>query len=530
MMRLRTAILALLPLLAAPERPVTIHLAGDSTMASKRPEKRPETGWGEYLAAAFDSTRVRVVNHAQNGRSTRTFIAEGRWQAIVDSLRSGDWVFIQFGHNDQSREKVDRYTPPDDFRRNLERMVREARAKGATPVLLTPVMRRRFDSTGVFYDVHGEYPDLTRRVSYDLKVPLLDMHRSSERLLREYGADRSRSLFLQLKSGEHPNYPEGIEDNTHFSPQGAALMSSLAVDGIRALGLDIARHLRPGTGTNSAGTPASAPAAAPADCFAELKRTAPRRARTLGAFVSPSRDGDKLQRPWADSLATRVAAELRLPDSLDTPFITRGDPDVGDENDEGKARWATIAPNLLVRVEAGRSGEPTARLLTSSMDPALDAAVRQAVERALSGVPAVKGLRPVDVELLVMPLPGSRGERTVRKAEQERRLVARPVAERMLPHVRQTTAPRLLPYSRPPVYPPELRRRGRKGSVKLRFLIDARGHVVPGSTVVLEATEPEFASAALEALPAARFDPAVAEGTCPVATPVQQPFHFRIGR
>ena len=244
MMRFHTALLATLLLVAAPARPVAVHLAGDSTMAAKRPEKRPETGWGEFLQAAFDSARVRVVNHAQNGRSTRTFIAEGRWQAIVDSLRPGDWVLIQFGHNDQSKEKVDRYTPPDDFRANLARMVREARAEGANPVLLTPVMRRRFDSTGTFYDVHGEYPDLTRRVAMELGVPLIDVHRSSERVLRELGAERSRALFLQLKAGEHPNYPQGVEDNTHFSPAGARVMAQLVIDAIRDSGLPLASELR----------------------------------------------------------------------------------------------------------------------------------------------------------------------------------------------------------------------------------------------------------------------------------------------
>lgn len=244
MMQFRTALLTLLALAVVPQRPVTLYLAGDSTMAAKRVSKRPETGWGEHLQGAFDSTRVRVANHAQNGRSTRTFIDEGRWQAIVDSLRPGDWVFIQFGHNDQSRDKVDRYTPPDDFRRNLERMVSDARARDATPVLLTPVMRRRFRPTGEFYDTHREYPDLTRRVARELGVPLLDMHRASERMLREYGAERSRSLFLQLGPGEHPNYPQGVDDNTHFSPEGAAVMARLAVEEIRATGLAIASHLR----------------------------------------------------------------------------------------------------------------------------------------------------------------------------------------------------------------------------------------------------------------------------------------------
>lgn len=247
-MQLRTVLLVPLSLaVAAPSRPVTVYLAGDSTMAAKRPEKRPETGWGEMLQASFDSSQVRIANHAQNGRSTRTFIAEGRWQAIVDSLRAGDHVFIQFGHNDQAKSKVERYTPPDAFRQNLTRFVADVRAKGATPVLLTPVMRRRFDSTGTFYDTHHEYPDLTRRVAAEQGVALIDMHRASERVLREQGVERSRRLFLQLAPGAHPNYPRGVDDNTHFSPEGAAVMARLAVEGIREAGLEIAAFLREGT-------------------------------------------------------------------------------------------------------------------------------------------------------------------------------------------------------------------------------------------------------------------------------------------
>jgi lysophospholipase L1-like esterase len=241
---IRVATLALTTcVISAPPARITVHLAGDSTMAEKLPEKRPETGWGERLQEHFDSSRVRIVNHARNGRSTRTFIEEGRWQAIVDSLRPGDYVFIQFGHNDESKDKVDRYTPPDAYKANLRRFVADARAKRAIPVLLTPVVRRRFDSTGTFYDVHGEYPDLVRAVAAELRVPLLDMHRRSEALLRSYGPDRSRALFLQLRAGEHPNYPAGIEDNTHFSPTGAALMADLAVAAITDARLPLAKLL-----------------------------------------------------------------------------------------------------------------------------------------------------------------------------------------------------------------------------------------------------------------------------------------------
>jgi lysophospholipase L1-like esterase len=226
------------------DEPVTVFIAGDSTAAPKLETKRPETGWGEQLQKHFDEKRVRIDNQAANGRSTRTFISEGRWQALIDKVRAGDYVLIQFGHNDQSKEKVDRFTPPDDFRHNLERFVAEVRAKRATPVLLTPVMRRRFDKDGKFYDTHGEYPDLTRRVAAEQKVPLIDMHRMSEKVLVKYGPEESRKLFLQLKPGENPNYPQGVEDNTHFSPAGADVMASLAVEGIREQRLGLAKFLK----------------------------------------------------------------------------------------------------------------------------------------------------------------------------------------------------------------------------------------------------------------------------------------------
>jgi lysophospholipase L1-like esterase len=239
--------LLLVPLLAAfvLDRPVTVFIAGDSTAAQKLVTRRPETGWGERLQQHFDIDAVRVQNHARNGRSTRTFVAEGRWQAVVDELRPGDYVLIQFGHNDGSPDKVDRYTPPADYRRNLARFVAEARARRANPVLMTPVVRRRFDDACRFYDTHGEYPDLVRSVAAELGVPLIDMHRASERVLREHGAERSRGLFLHLAPGEHANHPAGLRDDTHFSPAGAERMAELAVQGIRDAVPALAAHLVP---------------------------------------------------------------------------------------------------------------------------------------------------------------------------------------------------------------------------------------------------------------------------------------------
>lgn len=230
--------------ISAQKKPITIYLAGGSTLAEKLPEKRPETGWGEKLGQYFDEKKVKIDNRAMNGRSTRTFISEGRWQKIIDDLKRGDYVFIEFGHNDESKEKVDRYTPPEDFKKNLEKFVSEVRAKKAIPILLTPVMRRKFDADGNFVDTHGEYPDLTRKVAKDLKVPLIDMHRASEKVLKDLGAEKSRTLFLQLKAGENANYPNGVEDNTHFDPTGAEEMAKLAVEAIKTQKIGLQKYLR----------------------------------------------------------------------------------------------------------------------------------------------------------------------------------------------------------------------------------------------------------------------------------------------
>jgi lysophospholipase L1-like esterase len=226
------------------QAPITVYIAGDSTAAEKAADKRPETGWGEMLGQYFRASEVRIANRALNGRSTKSFVSEGHWRAITDSLQAGDYVFIQFGHNDESPDKGDRYSPPDTFKANLARMVSDVRAKGGIPVLFTPVYRRKFDATGRIEDTHGQYPDLTRSVATSLGVPLVDMHRASAEIIASYGADSSAKLFLQLEKGENPNYPDGVHDNTHFRPLGAELMARAAVEGIRALLPALGAHLK----------------------------------------------------------------------------------------------------------------------------------------------------------------------------------------------------------------------------------------------------------------------------------------------
>lgn len=239
-----TACLALAPCANADGIPLRLHLAGDSTLSDKLPEKRPETGWGEAVAGLFEPGSVLVINHARNGRSTRTFIEEGRWAALLASAAPGDHVFLQFGHNDASKSKPDRYTPLPEYRANLERFVREARAAGLQPLLLTPLARRRFDEEGHPQNSHGAYPDAVRALALELDVPLIDAERLSEALLRRAGVDASRHFFLHLPADAHPNYPGGLQDDTHFSPAGAAAVAMEIAAALRAQTHPLARHLQ----------------------------------------------------------------------------------------------------------------------------------------------------------------------------------------------------------------------------------------------------------------------------------------------
>jgi lysophospholipase L1-like esterase len=230
------------PIVAPQARNIKVYLVGDSTMSIKEVRAYPETGWGMPFAYFFDAT-VTVDNRAKNGRSTKTFISEGLWQPVADDLKEGDYVFIQFGHNDEVKEKVDRYTPPDDYKANLIRFIAETRARKANPVLLTPVTRRRFDPAGHIMETHEIYSNLVRSVAKEQNVPLIDLDKKSQALLQQYGAENSKLLFDWLEPGEHPNYPEGKQDDTHFNELGARRISELVLAEIKALHLELADHI-----------------------------------------------------------------------------------------------------------------------------------------------------------------------------------------------------------------------------------------------------------------------------------------------
>lgn len=224
-----------------PPKKTKVWLIGDSTMSIKETTAYPETGWGMPFVYFFDSS-IAVDNRAKNGRSTQSFIDEGLWQAVIDNLNEGDYVFIQFGHNDEVPTKKT-YTTEEQFKNNLIRYVNESRSKKAIPVLLTPVARRKFDSTGHIVGTHEVYSQIVRSVAKQLNVPFIDLDKKSQSLLQQLGSENSKFLYNHLQPGEHPNYPDGKIDDTHFNEFGARRMAELVLDGIKELHLELSNHL-----------------------------------------------------------------------------------------------------------------------------------------------------------------------------------------------------------------------------------------------------------------------------------------------
>ena len=238
---------------------ITIFTIGDSTMANKPLEGgNPERGWGQMLSRYF-SEEIVIDNHAVNGRSSKSFIDEGRWDKVLAKLKKGDYVFIQFGHNDEKPDEKRHTDPGTTFDANLKRFVEEARAKGAIPVLFNSIVRRNFGEanadavakavvqddiregidpnvpqaevkTGArLIDTHGAYLDSPRNVARELEVPFVDLNRVTHDLVEQMGPEASKQLFVWVAPNTVPALPKGREDNTHLNVRGAATVAWLAV-------------------------------------------------------------------------------------------------------------------------------------------------------------------------------------------------------------------------------------------------------------------------------------------------------------
>jgi lysophospholipase L1-like esterase len=244
---MRKKILLLVPivlclaLMSFKKEKMTIWMIGDSTMSVKKEKAYPETGWGMPFADYFND-KVSVENKAMNGRSTLSFITEKRWQEVYEGLKEGDYLIIEFGHNDEKVDKPGVGTTPEQYKINLAKFVTEARSKKAIPILMTPIARRNFKD-GQLMDTHKGYPDVVRSLADSLHVPMIDMQRKTEKLLTQYGEEKSMALFNYVDSG-HVNYPQGKKDNTHLSPVGAKAVADCAAEGLKALKLPLAKYLK----------------------------------------------------------------------------------------------------------------------------------------------------------------------------------------------------------------------------------------------------------------------------------------------
>jgi lysophospholipase L1-like esterase len=228
-------IVLLTPLLQAK---ITIFTIGDSTMAN-RSSGDVEQGWGTLFSKFVDLSEVEIKNHAINGYSTKSFINDGKWMTVYNSLKEGDYVFIQFGHNDAKTDASLHAAPYTGYQINLRKFITETRSKGAIPVLLTSIVRRSFDNRGLISSTHGDYPKAARDISKEMNVALIDMEQKTAMIENIAGLIGSR-IFHDFRPGTEI-------DNTHLGYLGAYVVARLVADGIRELNLQIPLNTKPET-------------------------------------------------------------------------------------------------------------------------------------------------------------------------------------------------------------------------------------------------------------------------------------------
>lgn len=231
---------------------ITIFMIGDSTMANKDISGgKMERGWGMMLKNFFTED-VIVDNHALNGRSSKSFISEGHWQKVVEKIKPGDYVFIQFGHNDEKDDPKRHTDPGTTFDENLRKFVKETRMRGGIPVLFNSVVRRIFTNSttavadddtrsnssadlvegDTLVDTHGDYLLSPRNVARELDVPFVDANKITLDLEQGLGPDKSKKLHMWYLPNEVPSLPKGRQDNTHYNVYGAYVVAGLLADAV----------------------------------------------------------------------------------------------------------------------------------------------------------------------------------------------------------------------------------------------------------------------------------------------------------
>lgn len=204
-----------------------ILIAGDSTASSYPAERAPQTGWGQALPY-FIADDIEVLNRAVSGRSTRSYIGEGKWQALVEELRTGDIVLVSFGHNDSRDDAPERYAPADGaYRENLLGFIIDVRSKGAVPIVVSPAARRLWEGPAMV-ETHGLYALNARLAAEQSSAPFIDLSNLSIAYFETLGREETKRDFLWLTPDDaNTRFPDGVEDNTHFSELGACGVARL---------------------------------------------------------------------------------------------------------------------------------------------------------------------------------------------------------------------------------------------------------------------------------------------------------------
>ncbi|MGF7034033.1 lysophospholipase L1-like esterase [Paenibacillus mucilaginosus] len=221
----------------------TAYLAGDSTVQTYNSRFYPQAGWGQKIGDYF-TDGVIFANRAIGGRSSRSFVNDGRLDTILNEIRPGDYLFVQFGHNDAS-SNPERYAAPyTTYKEYLKMYLDGAKQRGATPVLVTPVGRRSWDANGLFKNDFPDHYAAMKQVAEEQNVQLLDLNARSIAFYNTVGIEETKALFLWLEPGVYPNFPNGVQDNTHFKEEGAVQIARLVTEGIRDLQLGIAAFIK----------------------------------------------------------------------------------------------------------------------------------------------------------------------------------------------------------------------------------------------------------------------------------------------
>jgi len=219
----------------------TLWLCGNSTVVDQ--DYEPWASWGQMITRWFTAD-VAVANYAESGETATSFIAAGRLKKIVSLMKEGDYLFMEFGHNDQ-KEKRPGSGAFYNYAYALKQFVDEARAKGVTPIFVTPTQRRSFDGNGKIRETHANYPEAMRWVAKDLGVQLIELHDMTRTFYEALGVEDSKHALVHYPKGTYPGQGKAFEDNTHFNPFGAFEISKMVVEGMKALNLPVLEHLRP---------------------------------------------------------------------------------------------------------------------------------------------------------------------------------------------------------------------------------------------------------------------------------------------